>query len=597
MKRLRLEQDGSWSASALSPTEDAAHSLASLSGTQALSAESICDILTLRVLIDDYFAYIHPLTPLPHEPTFRAAFERREDRTNRTFLALLAAMIEVLVASFPRRPRQLFTSDSNRRLFPNAGALIDRCHQVFTEARGPGYLDRELSLYDAFSSYLVGLTASYIFDTNRASLYIGECVSIARRLSLHKTTTDSSMQSPGYNVGAPGETDYIKQELSRRLFWLSYVSCHSLRQIGEIDGDMLMPLSARKDLPPLPLEVDDAYIYQDRIVPQPKGVVSIVTGFNLNVRIFRSYSSLTALESAFGTEGVDWEKQKQLIGQSLYSCKAATDAAPKELQVRSLTSPQNRYSSPVPQIGQYGRQHDMWTEHEQNTGLDYSRRNVQYEIQKANIYASQLGTRSFLVEKYWDMFEIQKAPANGLGQAFSPATTTTNAAVESRLQNAFNSPTASVHSRTSSRHGVFDVSEQAMVLERENIVRDLATFLGSVDQIYMEPNGLSFVSPHLFLTHLSRPLLLLCSAHPSAIFVKAGSGASVFSSSTRLKIHWSRCDHIHNSYPICTYSLPFSYTIPVHPLQSCHVLVPPTLQLTFFPPPPFFLSSSAIKSA
>jgi hypothetical protein len=492
VKRQRLEQDGSWSASALSPTEDAAHSLASLSGTQALSAESICDIHTLRVLVDDYFTYIHPLTPLPHEPTFRAAFERREDRTNRTFLALLAAMVEALVASFPRRPRQLFTSEANQRIFPNAGALIDRCHQVFNEARGPGYLDRELSLYDAFSSYLVGLTAAYLFDSHRARLYIGECLSMVRRLDLHKTPTDPSMQSSTYSGSTSGETDYIKQELSRRMFWLSYVSCHSWRQLGDVDADMLMPLSARKDLPPLPLEIDDAYIYQDRILLQPLGTVAIITGFNLNVRIFRSYSSIVALESAFGIEGVDWEKQKLLIGQSLHACKAATDGAPKELQVRSLTSPQNQYSPPVPQMGQYAQQ-EMWAEQsEPNHGMEVSRKNVQYEIQKANIYASQLGTRSFLVEKYWDLFELQNGPTNGLAQSFSPTTTTTNAAVDARLQNAFNSPSASAHSRTSSRHGI-DVTEQAMSLERENIVRDLATFLQSVDQIYMEPNGLSFV--------------------------------------------------------------------------------------------------------
>jgi hypothetical protein len=494
VKRQRLTQDGTWSASALSPTEDAAHSLASLSGTQGLSAESICDIHTLRVLIDDYFTYIHPLMVLPHEPTFRAAFERREDRTNRSFLALLCSMIEALVASFPRRPRQLFTSEANRRLFPNAGALIDRCHRVYTEARGPGYLDRELSLYDAFSSYLIGITAAYLFDSSRAHLYIGECVLILRRLGIHRA--DPAIQSPTHAGAASGETDYIRTELGRRLFWLSYVSCLSTRQLGNIDNDMFMPPSTRKDLPPLPLEIDDAYIYQDHILPQPQGVVSIVTGFNLNVRIFRSYSSLSALESALGIEGVDWEKQKQLIGRSLQSCKAATDYAPKELQVSSLsTSPQQDYASPVPQIGQYRGHHDSWNDqNEPSSDPGYARRKLQYEIQKANIYASQLGTRSFLVEKYWDLFEGQNAPSDGVAQPFSPATSTVAAAVDSRLQNAFNSPAASGHSRTSSRH-IMDVTEQDMALERENIVRDLATFLRSIDQRNMEPNGLSFVSP------------------------------------------------------------------------------------------------------
>lgn len=118
--------------------------------------EAICDLKTLEVLVNDYFTYIHPLVPIPHEPTFREAFARREDLRDRSFLALFASMLEVLVASFPRRPRQLFTSEEARKRFPNAGALIDRCHQVLNDARGVGFLDRDLSLYDACSSYLAG---------------------------------------------------------------------------------------------------------------------------------------------------------------------------------------------------------------------------------------------------------------------------------------------------------------------------------------------------------------------------------------------------------------------------------------------------------
>lgn len=494
VKRQRLGQDGPWSGNGLSPTEDAAHSLASLSGTQALSAESICDIHTLSVLIQDYFTYIYPLAPFPHEPTFRAAFERREDRTSRTFLALVAAMIKALVASFPRRPHQLFTSEPNRRLFPNAGALIDRCHQVFIEARGPGFLDQELSLYDACGSYLVGLSAAYSFDAHRAGLYVGEAVLILRRVALHKTTGKTSAPSPAYGGDASGPPHYINQELSRRLFWICHVGFQSMRQIGVVDGDMVMPLSSRADLPPLPLEIDDEYIFQDRIETQPPGLTSIITGFNLNVQIFNSCTSLVALEGAFGLDYIGLERQKQLIGSCLHSCKTATDNAPKELQIRPM-SPPKRYSSPVPQIGQYGRQQEIWSEHNDQTGnVDHSGSTIQYEIQKANIYASQLGTRSFLVEKYWDLLE-HNTPANGLAQPVSPAIIdAVNAVVDSRLQNAFNSP-------TDSRHG-FDVSEQAMALERENIVRDLAIFLQSVDQIAMEPSSLSFVSFHPSRTNL-----------------------------------------------------------------------------------------------
>ena len=111
---------------------------------------------TLQTLVDDYFTYIHPVVPIPHEPTFRDAFNRREDVRDPSFLAMFAAMLEVLVASFPRRPRQVFTSEEARKKYPSAGALIDKCHQVYNEARGIGFLDRNFNLNDACGSYLAG---------------------------------------------------------------------------------------------------------------------------------------------------------------------------------------------------------------------------------------------------------------------------------------------------------------------------------------------------------------------------------------------------------------------------------------------------------
>jgi hypothetical protein len=44
-----------------------------------------------------------------------------------------------------------------------------------------------------------------------------------------------------------------------------------------------------------------------------------------------------------------------------------------------------------------------------------------------------------------------------------------------------------------------DVSEQSMAVEREDIVRDMAVLLKSINQVNMEPNGLSFVRPLTFL--------------------------------------------------------------------------------------------------
>ena len=39
-----------------------------------------------------------------------------------------------------------------------------------------------------------------------------------------------------------------------------------------------------------------------------------------------------------------------------------------------------------------------------------------------------------------------------------------------------------------------DTGEELMALEREDIIKDLAILLGSINQVNMEPNGLSFVS-------------------------------------------------------------------------------------------------------
>jgi hypothetical protein len=84
--------------------EDLSHLSESRSQTAvpALSEESSMFLPTLQRLVNDCFSFIHPLIPIPHEPSFRAAFIQRENITDQRFLALLVAMVGTLVASFPR---------------------------------------------------------------------------------------------------------------------------------------------------------------------------------------------------------------------------------------------------------------------------------------------------------------------------------------------------------------------------------------------------------------------------------------------------------------------------------------------------------------
>lgn len=142
-------------------------------------------------------------------------------------------MIGALVASFPRKPRLHLKAQHREHLFPNSMSLVDRCHKVAVEARGAGYLDKDLSVYDAVTSYFLGLAGAYTFQWKQTRLYFGETLTIARVLGAHK------LKDPGLlSVGAlpaafgggvstfetqPQQVDFIRQEIGRRVFWVMFV--------------------------------------------------------------------------------------------------------------------------------------------------------------------------------------------------------------------------------------------------------------------------------------------------------------------------------------------------------------------------------------
>ena len=171
--------------------------------------------------------------PFPHEPSFRAAFKQREDLNNPSFLALLAAMIGALVASFPRRPRLHLKNQNREHLVPNSVSLVERCHKVAVEARGPGYLDKDLTVYDAATSYLLALAGAYTFKIRQFRLYFGETLTILRVIGAHRAQgpgqyslgqlpTAMGQGAPG-GLGQVGEpVDFIRQELGRRIFWCGF---------------------------------------------------------------------------------------------------------------------------------------------------------------------------------------------------------------------------------------------------------------------------------------------------------------------------------------------------------------------------------------
>jgi len=209
----------------------AAETLISIAGTPGvpaiqsqqpvLDAESLAPLSILELLVDDFFTYIHPLTPFPHEPTFRRSFMNREDRTNREFLALLASMIGTLVASFPRTARLHLKAQGQSMLYSRAIDLIDRCRNVALECRGSQfYCKDEVTVYDAATSYFLGLAAAYTMQWKICKRFMTEAMSFIREMGYHKPRDLGSMLSVTYRGPS---FDHVQDQLGKRIFWVMFL--------------------------------------------------------------------------------------------------------------------------------------------------------------------------------------------------------------------------------------------------------------------------------------------------------------------------------------------------------------------------------------
>lgn len=469
----------------------------------------------MNALIDDFFTYIHPLCPFPHEPSFREAWERREDYTNPAFLALLASMIACLVASFPRKPR-LHLKLQTRDQYPSHLSLVDKCRDVCAQARGPGYLDRPtLNVYDACTSYFLGLTGAYIFKWRQLRLYFGECLTILRSLGLHKAQdqgysylggipTAMGSNGPNFDGSRDLKLDKITEQIGRRLFWTLFVGVRTIQQLGASFGELTMLSgTSTEPLPPLPVEVDDACIYPGDIVQQPPGIVPTVTGFNINVRIYTSYSTLSTAEMAFGIDELfDWGRQQRILEQCLQRCRQVLDGIPDVLNVLPKDTQNGRFGQRkpyYPPMPEYGNVRDAALGAFNGPDPQEARRTAQYEIQKANIYASHLSIRSYLVEKYYSLLEKANA-----------------ARTQQVLQSSPNSLSTGLDRLLPASQPDAESLENVMAAEREKVVKDLVIVLGSIDMVNMEPNGDSFVS--LYLLFLKATATCAIGTHVPEIF-------------------------------------------------------------------------------
>ncbi|KAI1210092.1 uncharacterized protein F4807DRAFT_69613 [Annulohypoxylon truncatum] len=441
-----------------------------------LDAETIAPWGILELLVDDFFTYIHPLMPFPHEPTFRAAFASRMDKTSSEFLALVASMVGVLVASFPRSARSHLKAQHSTGLFPSAVAMIDHCRVIAVEARGAQFMIKDhMSVDIAATSYFLGLAAAHTLQWRLCKRFFTETMTFCRELlgNYQQSGPTVTQQIPGLtqmaNASANGPIDHIKDQISKRIFWVMVAGVRSMTQLGvSINEIPLPPPTSQEPYPEQPIEVDDEFIYAGQILAQPEGTVSLITGFNRNIRIYMTMNELVGVDMCYGINFFDWTAQKNILSNGLATAKQAADDLPPELQVKThnLQHLQNHtmglddldleyYPPALPLTKPANDLRRVFAEQ------PLRRRHLQFEIQKANIQLSQLATRSYFVERYLNLRDIRRADPNFAERA-----------------------------KTEEK----DDRDSMMENERELIVQNLVTVLASISQRNMEPNGCSLIN-------------------------------------------------------------------------------------------------------
>ncbi|KAI8241021.1 putative transcriptional regulatory protein TBS1 [Colletotrichum sp. SAR 10_96] len=459
---------------------NAAQALVSIAeGPARLDAEAIAPMPILELLVDDFFTYIHPLAPFPHEPTFRHSFANREDRTNPEFLGLLASMIGALVASFPRSARQHLKTQHSTHLFPRAIVMIEKCRDIALDTRGARWAVKQpKTLDDAATSYFLGLAAGYTFEVNRFRYFTSECLALIRELGFHRPKHPGELPTFGNDNCSPDPLPFhhIKDQIGKRIFWCLLLGVRSFSQLGASHADLVIaPSTPGLPYPALPENVDDLYIMANEIVFPSEDTVTLLTGYRFAIEIYTTMNAIVSVELVYGMNTLPWSDQRPILRDALVAAKEIIDRLPTELQLSASHDQSSGFGALDDADLQYvppAYPNSQPPNDVRNVikNQPQRRRQLQYEIQKANIYISQLATRSFYVELYFNLRDVHLADPNKETQN-----------VESAEEKA---------AKEAEDSAVFEL----MTAERELIVQNLLHVLGSISQRNLEPNGGSLIN-------------------------------------------------------------------------------------------------------
>lgn len=221
-----------------------------------------------------------------------------------------------------------------------------------------------------------------------------------------------------------------------------------------------------------------------------------MTGFVACANIYKTSDDLVRLELTYGIGSYSWEEQRHYLREALQNIKKVIDQLPYQLQLDMNT----RSTAGLGAFGQGGPNGSSayqyvppaYPEMQPNHDVRHliqsdssQKRHLQSEIQKTNIYASWLATRSYYVEMYFDLRDTylrkRRQSQAATGNIVYRTADTSSSLAAAAMQ--------AVADQTT-----YDSIDELFHQEREMIVQNLFTVLISIPQQNMEPNGSSLIN-------------------------------------------------------------------------------------------------------
>lgn len=219
--------------------------------------------------------------------------------------------------------------------------------------------------------------------------------------------------------------------------------------------------------------------------------MSVLTGFVKCIQIYQTMDDIVRIELSHGIAAYTWEQQKQYLSTALLKVKEIGASLPPELRLNmtaaesAKTPLANDYKYVPPAYPDRQPTHDV---RHLFAADESKKRSVQYEIQKANIYASLLATRAHFVEQYMTLRDIYMESKRAEAQSTASGSIVYRTAPDLSSSSLAAAAVQAVAEQTN------DEIDEMFMGEREEIVPNLFIMLMSIDQCNMEPNGGSLIT-------------------------------------------------------------------------------------------------------